>query len=159
MDLRLSNQDLLRADLELDLLDDRAIEIMRRADLLRANLARFLGDAAARRLPATALPNLGPIPAKEIIAESLLDHPEILIEDKRISARNSEINIANEQYKPSWGLEARYGLRSADRSDFASLSVVVELPLFTAKSQDKRLAAAKHEKQPPCWIYRQSFWT
>ena len=142
-----SNQDLLRADLELDLLDDRAIEIMRRADLLRANLARFLGDAAARRLPATALPNLGPIPAQEIIAESLLDHPEILIEDKRISARNSEINIANEQYKPSWGLEARYGLRSADRSDFASLSVVVELPLFTAKRQDKRLAAAKHEKQ------------
>ncbi len=142
-----SNQDLLRADLELDLLDDRAIEIARQADLLRANLARFVGAAAARRTLATTLPDLGRIPAKEIIATSLPNHPEILIEDKRISARHSEINIANEQYSPSWRLEARYGVRSAARSDFASLMVVVELPMFTARRQDKRLSAAKHAKQ------------
>ena len=142
-----SNQDLLRADLELDLLDDRTIEVVRQADLLRANLARFVGDAAARRRPATTFPDMGPIPAKEIIAEGLLNHPEILIADKRISARDSEINIAGERYSPSWRLEARYGVRSAARSDFGSLMVVVELPLFTAKRQDKRLSAAKHARQ------------
>jgi outer membrane protein TolC len=142
-----SNQDLLRAGFELDLLNDRAIDITRQADLLRANLARFVGDATARRTPTTTLPDLGSIPTKDIIAKSLPDHPEILIEDKRISARDSEINIANERYRPSWGLEARYGARGGGRADFASLMVVVDLPLFTDKRQDKRLSAAKHEKQ------------
>ena len=133
-------------DLELDLLEDDAIDIERQADLLRANFARFIGDEAAHRSITTKFPELGLIAPKDIITDALQSHPEILIEDQRISARNSEINIASEQYKPGWALEARYGARSGE-ADFASLMVVVDVPLFPEKRQDKRLSAAKHKKQ------------
>ena len=142
-----SNSDLLRAELELDLLTDRAIEIERLTDLLRADFARLVGaDAAGRALP-LEIPDLGPVPAKQTIADTLPTHPLIAVEDHSIEAHDSEVRIAKEQYKPGWSVEARYGARGADRSDLASVIVWMDLPLFAGKRQDKRLSAATREKQ------------
>ena len=62
-----NNQDLLRAELELSLLDDRALEIERLALRQRADLARMIGQAHAARDVARALPTWPAIPARESI--------------------------------------------------------------------------------------------
>lgn len=142
-----SNSDLLRTELERDLLSDRAIDIERRTDLLRADFARLVGTrTAARTLPAR-LPDLGPVPTRQAMVDALPDHPLIAVEDHRIEAQDSEVHIAKELYKPGWSLEARYGFRSSERSDLASVMVLMDMPLFAGKRQDKRLAAATREKQ------------
>ncbi|MCZ6912029.1 MAG: TolC family protein, partial [Proteobacteria bacterium] len=65
----------------------------------------------------------------------------------------SGVALANERYKPAWGLEAKLGLRGGElvngtpRSDFASLMLTFDLPLFHKNRQDKTLASARHQKQ------------
>ncbi len=141
-----SSEDVLRARFELSVLDDRLIEIDRRIERARADLARWIGpELAARPVPAE-LPVL-PVPSPiEGIRRALQSHPSVRVVDALIEARRADIAIARQQYKPGFTAEVGYGARGGGRSDFASAGVIMDLPLFTAKRQDKRLAAAKAEE-------------
>ncbi|MFN3231334.1 MAG: TolC family protein [Alphaproteobacteria bacterium] len=141
-----SNQDLLRAELELSLVDDRAVDVDRQIETLRADLFRLVGAPASRPLP-DILPVLPVPPVQDTLVEGLVGHPAVKIEDARITAQNRDIDLANEQYKPAWSLDAGYGVRGGGRADFASLMVVVDLPFFTANRQDKRVAAATRNRE------------
>lgn len=138
-------QDVLRADLELSLLDDRLLDIERQTARARARLARFIGAAASRPLGEQA--TLPPPAAPEIILESLAHHPAVTSDGARIAAMDREVDLAEEQYKPGFELEAGYGLRGGGRTDFATVGVSFDLPLFVAKRQDRNVAAARHERQ------------
>ena len=63
-----------------------------------------------------------------------------------IEVRESDVEIAKQQYRPGWSLDAGYGARGGDRADFASAMVVLDIPIFTGKRQDRRLSAAKKER-------------
>lgn len=141
-----SNQDLLRAELELSLLDDRAIEVERQLDDLTADLARLIGAENARRPLAAAIPTLPAPEARQIIEEALVRHPAAKVNDAMVAMRESEIDIAKQQYRPGWSIDAGYGLRSGDRPDFASVMLVFDIPLFTGKRQDRQLSAARRER-------------
>jgi outer membrane protein TolC len=69
------------------------------------------------------------------------------VEDARISARERDIEIARQQYKPGWSVDVGYANRGAGRADFASVGVMLDLPFFTGKRQDRRTAAAKRQRQ------------
>lgn len=138
-------QDVLRAELELSLLDDRLLDIERQTARARARLARFIGAAAAR--PLTGPAALPPPAAPEIILESLAHHPTVVSDSARITALDRDVDLAEEQYKPGFELEAGYGLRGGGRSDFASVGLSFDLPLFVAKRQDQQAAAARHTRQ------------
>lgn len=142
-----SNQDLLRAELELSLLDDRSVEVERKIDALRADLSRLVGAPVAGRPLPDLQPVLPVLPAQEVVIEGLVVHPAIKIEDARVIAQNRDIDLANQQYKPSWSVDAGYGVRGGGRADFASLMLVVDLPLFTGKRQDRRVAAATRTRE------------
>ena len=63
-----------------------------------------------------------------------------------------EIELVKESYKPGWGLNVSYGYRDNNpngikRSDFISAGVTIELPLFTANRQDKKLLSKEHQYQ------------
>ncbi|MBB4212160.1 outer membrane protein TolC [Rhodothalassium salexigens DSM 2132] len=141
-----SNQDLLRAELELSLLDDRAVEVARRIETVRADLSRYVGAAAARPLP-DALPTLSPPPDRRLIAEALARHPQVTALDARVDARGRDVAIARQAYKPRWALDLAYGARVGGRADFASVGVTLDVPLFTDQRQDRRLAAARQDRQ------------
>jgi outer membrane protein TolC len=141
-----SNQDLLRAELELGLLDDRGIEVERQIDTLTAEFARLVGAASAeRRLPST-FPALPTPPAAQIIEDGLLAHPAVEIEDARVDVADRSVSIARQQYLPGWSLDVGYGARSGGRADFASAMVVFDMPLFTGNRQDRRLSAAQSNR-------------
>lgn len=144
---RETSQDILRAQLELSLLDDRLVEIERKVSVSQANLARRIGDQSARRPITTLLPGLAHPSDLTALIDVLPLHPAAKMYSSRVEAADKDVNIASEQYKPGWTVNVGYGARGADRADFASVGVVMDIPLFTAKRQDRQVAAAKKSRQ------------
>lgn len=137
---RMHAQDMLRAELELSLIDDRLTEYRRRAEVAQATLSRYIGRAAMRQLP-DRLPEQ-PDPADLVsLQERLVDHPSVQVENARIQAAEIGIDLAEQAYKPAFAIEGGYGIRT-DQADFASIGVTMSLPIFTDKRQDRRRAAA-----------------
>jgi outer membrane protein TolC len=137
---RMHAQDMLRAELELALIDDQRTEHQRQADLARAALARYLGTQAYRPLPAS-LPDL-PAPGSVAALETRLTaHPSVAAQDAEMEAAEVGVDLAEQAYKPKFALEGGYGFR-ADRADLASIGLTLSLPLFTDKRQDRRRSAA-----------------
>lgn len=146
---RHTQQDVLQAELELSLLEDRQIDIERRIEDAVATLTKWVGGNAAQRPLPADLPDLPvPSPLTQLI-EGLPEHPAIQIQDKRIDASRTDIELAEQAYSPEWGVGVSYGRRGGEdalgrgRPDFVSLMVSMDLPFFTAKRQDRRLAASK----------------
>jgi len=149
---RVSQQDVLRASLELARLDDRATRIETAADENRAALAEWL-DAAADQPLANHFPDLPDLPAKAQLDTALLQHPVLQAETARVNAMKQGVRIAQEQYKPGWSAGVEYRKRFGDdpdgdpRSDMMAAMLTVDLPLFTGNRQDRRLAASIAETE------------
>ncbi len=143
-----SQQDVLRAELELSRLDDRITQYQNREENARGRLTRWLGDAAWRILQAD-LPELPAVPDAQTLKQGLERHPEISLRSAVIESQQQAIAISREQYKPGWTLGAEYRMRFGDnpdnssRSDMGAVMLTVDMPLFTEKRQDKRVAASQ----------------
>lgn len=148
---RKTQQDVLRAELELSRLDDRLIDIERRHARTRSALAEWIGEEA-RRPAASNFPNWNSVPPLADLRQGLLQHPALLAADARIDARETEVKIADERSKPDWALDVGYGYREGNlasgepRSDFVTVGVTVGLPFFRNKSVDATLTAALQER-------------
>lgn len=141
-----ASQDVLRSELELELLKDRLIEAERQTRMARATLARYVGPEAAQQPLPEDMPVLR-VPAEQEVLQAMLpDHPMVTVADADVAANAIEIEIAEEQYKPEWMLDMGYGVRGDGRPDFASVGVSLSLPFFTGKRQDRSVSAARHER-------------
>jgi len=149
---RKSQQDVLRADLELRRLDDRIIDMGKQHARARAALSQWVG-AEAERPVATKLPGWTAVPPLEVLRTALRAHPAMLAADANVDASVVNIDLAEQEYKPDWALDLGYGYRDGylsngqPRSDFVSLSVTVNLPFFRAKRQDKSVGAALSQRR------------
>lgn len=141
-----SNQDLLRAELELGLLDDRALEVERQIDALTADLARLIGEMPAQRNLPSAFPTLPDFSTRQAIENALATHPTVTIENARIDMTSRDVDIARQEYKPGFSLDVGYGGRGGNRADFASAMIVFDVPLFTKNRQDRRVSAARKNR-------------
>lgn len=151
---RARQQDLVRAQLELTQLDERLAVLLQQQEVARAKLGEWLAGAVEQDYVLSAdLPELAPghgLPAKADMAQRLprlVDHPAIKALDQQVSASETDIQLARQKYKPQWGLSASYGYRDDDplgrgRSDFFSVGVTFDAPLFTRNRQDQEVAAA-----------------
>ncbi len=133
----------LRGTLETTL--DRDTELARQHARAQAALTRWVG-ADARR-PLAALPD-APAPAPLAgLLEHLPRHPELAALDESVAVARSDVALAREAYKPDWSVDLSYGLRGDHQADLVSVVVGVDLPVFTGKRQDKRLAARLAEQE------------
>ncbi len=145
-------QDVLLAELELSRLDERLIGIEQERARAQAALSQWVGGAS-RRAIATQLPGWTAVPDDGFLNEQLSRHPALQAADARIDAREAGVRLAEERNKPGWAVDLGYGYRDgllpngSPRSDFVSLSVTVDLPLFRKNRQDRRLAAALSERR------------
>ncbi len=106
----------------------------------RAQLARWVGDAAALPLPAE-LPAL-PAVARDFDAAR---HPELQATEAMHNAARLDVDMVRQEYKPGWMLDLSYGSRrpmpdGTRRPDMVTAMVTFDLPLFRSKRQDRRLA-------------------
>lgn len=164
-------QDLIRAQLELTRLDDRLSALQQSHNAASGKLGEwlgsgYLGNTHTQWQQASALGSIriaGALPELEVLfggvlrqpgelepnwlATQLLGHPAILGLDQKISAERTNIGIAEQKYKPQWGVNASYGYREdapngMNRDDFFSIGVSFDLPLFTERRQDKEVQSA-----------------
>lgn len=142
---KLTSQDVLRAELELSLLDDKLTEFDQRRAIAEAELSRYIGANASRPAP-DGMPALPPPGTVEEIEARLVRHPVIRVSDAMIGVEETDVALAKQAYKPAWAIEGGYGARGADRPDFASVGVSLTIPLFTGKRQDRALSAARKDK-------------
>jgi len=148
---RKTQQDLLRAELELSRLDDRLIAIERQRSRSRAALGEWIGGDA-RRPVALKLPAWSSVPAFESLQSSLLQHPMMQAADAHIDARVAGVDLAEQRSKPGWALDVGYSYRDGQlssgqpRSDLITLGVTVDLPFFRKRSVDSSLSAALQER-------------
>ena len=143
---RVNQQDVIRADLELSRLDDRATKIQGNEDEHRAQLAQWIGDSAWLAID-DDLPALPDVTDGVDINDMLTRHPSVLAETARVEASRTMTEVARQDYKPGIGAFVEYrkrfgeNLDGSDRSDMMAAMVTMDIPLFTENRQDKRVAA------------------
>ena len=142
---RQKQQDVIRSELELGMLDDRETKITTMLEITRAKLEKYIGRDLSDVELDTVLPLLN---VKEQNTNWLEKHPVMNMQQAMVVANEKNIELAKQSYKPSWMLDVTYGKRQdaingAERADFVSAMVVFDLPLFTADRQDKKVAANK----------------
>ena len=152
---RNNQQDLIRAQLELSRLDERISKITQKINTQRSKLSRWIGAQKSTQALTNELPVL-PIPVLsdefETLSQLFYSHPKIQEIDKKLEISRKDIELVKESYKPGWGLSVSYGYRDNNpngmkRADFLSAGVTIDLPLFTANRQDKKLLAKEHTYQ------------
>lgn len=147
---RAAQQEIHRAALEETRIAERLARAGQAEAEARASLSRWIGDQAYR--PFTqGWPVLSePAPATVIDAE-LVNHPAVIARAQQVDAAEIGVAIADEQYKPGFSFEVAYGDRSGadlagrDLPDFLSAMVMVDLPLFRDRRQDRSRAASRHQ--------------
>ena len=158
-----NQQDLIRAQLELSRLDDRMVKITQKINTQRSKLSRWIGSnnsykTLTTKLPELLLPDISGLlvfsSSENIddLSQPFFTHPRIQEIDKQLQISQKEIELVKESYKPGWGLNVSYGYRDnhpngSRRSDFISAGVTIDLPLFTANRQDKKLLSREHQYQ------------
>lgn len=155
-------QDVIRAELELTQLNDRLSALWQNHDGAQQALGEWLSaELLGRALPATLADDICliavdvPKDNQQALLSIIQQHPRLLAIDQNIRAVTTSVDLARQQYKPEWGINAAYGYRddapsgsasNSKRADFLSLGITVDLPLFTANRQDQRLSAATHRR-------------
>jgi outer membrane protein TolC len=131
--------DVLRLDRELSMTKDKLLTIGRDERRARAGLARWIGEASLRPLPAD-LPDLPTtLGGAQGLAE-LDKHP--LLENARYAEHvaSAEVERTKTERLQNWSWEVMYGKRRSDLSDMVTLQVAIDLPWDRANRQDRRTA-------------------
>ncbi|HVC37681.1 MAG TPA: TolC family protein [Gammaproteobacteria bacterium] len=143
-----TQQEWLRARLELATLREQELDLQAGMRIARAVLVRWLGeDAGTRRLP-DSLPALPAPPPYAGILNALPSHPLAEADNAQITAAQTSVDIAEQAYQPAWGIDLSYGRRpggdaSGPFTNMVSAMVSVSLPIFTGKRQNQAVAAAR----------------
>jgi outer membrane protein TolC len=168
-------QDVIRAQLEIVQLEDRLTTQKQKLESTIARLNEWLHvfdnsnleDAfdfdrqpqtflTSDHLPEIELDNPSILtPGKHFrsrLAQEFSDHPAILAIDIKERVSEKEVDLAKQQYKPQWSVNASYSYRDdmpsgQERADLLSVGISFDLPLFTGNRQDKQVAASLAETE------------
>lgn len=136
----------LRARQAVARIDERTPMLRAAAARARAGLARWIPEHARDPLPET-LPTL-PAPSASFDAAR---HPEARAAQAETEAMVAEVDMARAEYKPGVMLDLNYGSRrprpdGTERPGLATVMVTLDLPIFRAQRQDRRLAESRNKE-------------
>ncbi|WP_455208792.1 TolC family protein [Kaarinaea lacus] len=145
-----NQQDVIRAQLEQNLLEDELSNTEAQHDSALAVLAKWLGVEKITQQLNMQFPEFSKLPSEQEILSSLESHPATMVRKMRVSAAENGVNYASSQLHPGWALNVQYGYRAEDnfgrpRDDLLSAMLTFDLPLFTGKRQDRMVAASKSD--------------
>jgi outer membrane protein TolC len=139
-------QDVLLAQVELSRLLDEEVRLKGARRTAQARLNALLGRPATTMvvLPpvAEALPAVGD--AESLLARALESRPLLAALGHRADSATARLDRARRDYYPDFRLGVGYGWRE-DRTDFTSLQLSMNLPIFTGSRQDKAVAQRQNE--------------
>lgn len=147
-----SQQDIIRAQLELTRLEDKLVQLEQQLESAKKRLAQWLPYQMLSQPLPRQQPDITPLVAfsalrQEQIMTLLQSHPAVVAIDKMVAAKQTEIAVAKQGYKPQMAMNLGYGYRddmpSGDsRADLFSIGMSIDLPLFTDNRQDQQVNAA-----------------
>jgi outer membrane protein TolC len=141
---RASTAEALAAEAAVARLANRIIRMQGEARQAQSDLARWIGDEAAR--PLGAMPRLDqlPTPPAALLATTHR-HGAILPFESRMAAARTGVELARAERRPDWSAELAYAERGPEFSDMVSLELRVGLPLFAGHRQNPVIAARSAE--------------
>lgn len=154
------SQDLIRAQLQVGKLDEKLHANRQMQARILSQLSEWLGAGWLSSQPElSANVSLDWSRLEEQLGSQshssffpiLNQHPMVRIADMQIAASETQVSIAEEAYKPQFGIEAMYAHRQAPNMrgttapDLLSAYVTMDIPLFTGNRQDKNHAAAEYQ--------------
>ncbi|MEH6452435.1 MAG: TolC family protein [Psychromonas sp.] len=153
------NEDLISAEIELSLFDEKLARLKQQSLTYRSLLSEWVGSSAYDTLQKDSprwSDTLAYIKRSEAANyqhyELLATHPKAKALKQNILVANSNIKLAEQDYKPSFKVELGYGYRSSEmdngepRPDLLSGFVTMDVPLFTDQRQDQKMISAQHNK-------------
>ncbi len=140
-------QRIYRTELEQALIEDRLDAVVQDREQAIEELARYIGRGSAIRVPAVYTNHDLMILSELQIQDALEENPVLVSIEKQVQFANNGVALAKEAFKPEFGVEGRFGRRGSDRSDFGSVMLSFDLPIFTSKKQAPALRAAKRREQ------------
>ena len=143
---RQKQQDVIRSELELGMLDDRKQKIKTRIEVTRTRLEKYIGGSFSQIQLDKILPVFN---VNQYDNDWMEKHPMMNMEQAKVKINEKNVELAKQSYKPSWMVDLTYGKRDdkpdgTERADFISAMVMFDMPLFTGDRQDKKLAASKY---------------
>jgi len=144
---RAHQQDVVQAQLELSKVQERLALIRQQENEARARLAERIEADAFRDIQAS-WPQFSQPPSAQQIVADLVEHPRLRAWQHEIAKSRTSEEIARQAYKPGFAVDLAYGGRSGqntdgtNRSDFLSVFVTMDIPLFTKNRQDRVLASS-----------------
>lgn len=137
-----STVDALDSQSEVSALNDQLLQAQRQVQATRAELTRWIGEDAERRL--AAAPRFDELPAaRETLLASLHRHAALQTLDAQRALAQSEIALARAQKRSDWSAELVYANRGAAFADMVSFEFRVGLPLFSRYRQDPQIGARR----------------
>lgn len=137
---RSTQADLAAARVDLELIQDRSLQISSKEAGARAELARWIGDAAERPIAAETVALPEPKALHEV-ATHLIEHPHLAGFDQQVKYAEADAALAREGTRPDWSVEVSYGARGSGFSDMVTLQFGVDLPVFPKNRQVREVSA------------------
>jgi outer membrane protein TolC len=138
--------DVLTVQLQQSKLDDRLTQIEQKIHQQRYKLAEWIGEPASKRPLSDQMPVLlnkdWLTRSPDEFRQLLTAHPKVLDINTQLEIARKDIELTRESEKPGWNLNLSYSYREdapngADRADFISAIVTLDVPLFTESRQNK----------------------
>ncbi len=123
--------------------NDRRAELSAAVAKARAMLARFTGDPNPQ--VAGAPPEL--MVDRTRLLAGIAALPALRAIDAQTVAADAETQLARADKRPDWKVSASYGRREPNYGDLVSVGVSIDLPFFSRRRQDPRIAAAASEAE------------
>ena len=121
--------------------NDRRAELSADVAKARASLARFTGDPSPE--VSGAPPELR-VDRTQLLA-GINALPSLRAMDAQTVAADADTQLARADKRPDWKVGVSYGRREPNYGDLVSVGVSIDLPFFSKRRQDPRIAAAASE--------------
>lgn len=123
--------------------NDRRSELAADVAKAQARLARFTGDPEA---DVAGEPPILEVDRPQLLA-GLASLPSLRALDADVGAADAETELARADKRPDWRVSTSYGRRDPAYGDMVSVGVSIDLPLFTKRRQDPKIAARASEAE------------
>lgn len=153
-------QDLLNAQLQISKLDEKLQSNEQAQRRITSQFSQWLGMtwlnkqsvlSASNRLNWERLEDALAVSQGTDHYAQLNQHPMVKMADAIIFSNETQVDIAEQAYLPKFGVEVMYAYRQANgmngepAPDLLSAYLTLDIPLFTAKKQDRTYAASQYQ--------------
>lgn len=154
---RSNQQDVLQAELELSLVDDKLQRVIATRREKKAVLAQVIGPVAADQALEDRAGIYGVLAEEKILRDQLKNHPALHQQQAVIAGQAEAVSLARQKYRPQWGFDVTYTRGEADTfgsvdTSAMSFMLMFDLPVFTGNLQDRELAASQNMLQAERYV-------